>query len=82
MGTGHQKGPCAAWGGTEVGTGLLNVIVSRQCIQSRACGDKSALVTKLAMQIAGVLAWSAETKSPQWSGGRVCTRKCAACWQG
>jgi hypothetical protein len=34
------------------------------CIQSRARGDKSALVTKLAMQSAGVSAWSAETKRP------------------
>jgi hypothetical protein len=51
-------------GGTEVGACLLNVIVSRHCIQSRACGDKSALVTKLAMQSAGVSAWSAETKKP------------------
>jgi hypothetical protein len=61
-------------GGTEVGACLLNVIVSRHGIQSRACGDKSVLVTKLAMQIAWVSSWSAETKSPQWSGGRVCTK--------
>jgi hypothetical protein len=44
-----KRALCGA-GGTEVSAGLLNVIVSRHFIQSRACGDKSVVVTKLAMQ--------------------------------
>ena len=66
-----KRALCGA-GGTEVGTGLFNVIVSRHGIQSRVGCDKGPMVGAVADFLSQSSTWSVEARQ-KWraSGGRA-----------